>query len=271
MSELSLNEKYNNLIRYLKDLGSVAVAFSGGVDSAFLLKVAHDTLGERSVAVIAMLNSFPERERIEAEEFCIREGIRYFVCDIDELSIEGFSDNPKNRCYLCKSEIMRRITEIAKANGIAHVVEGSNMDDMNDYRPGHAAVAEQGIKSPLRDNGLSKEDIRKLSKELDLPTWNKPSFACLSSRFPYGEKISKEKLVMVERAEQLLYDMGFSQFRVRMHDMMARIEVLPSDFEKILDRDNALEINSSLKSLGFTYVSLDLGGYRTGSMNDSIK
>lgn len=271
MSELSLNEKYNNLVKYLKDLGSVAVAFSGGVDSTFLLKVAHDTLGDKAIAVIAVLNSFPERERKEAEDFCCKEGIDYFICEIDELTIDGFSDNPKNRCYLCKSELMRRIKEVAKANGIAHVVEGSNTDDNSDYRPGHIAVAEQGIKSPLRDNDLSKEDIRKLSKELNLPTWNKPSFACLSSRFVYGEKITREKLQMVEKAEKLLYDLGFSQFRVRIHGMMARIEVPTSEFEKIIVSENSLKINSSLKSLGFTYVSLDLGGYRTGSMNDSIK
>ncbi len=271
MSELALNEKYNNLVRYLKNLGSVAVAFSGGVDSTFLLKVAKEALGADVIAVIAVLNSFPEGERREAEEFCRCEGIRYFICEIDELAIDGFSDNPKNRCYLCKRELMRRIKQVANAEGIVNVLEGSNTDDSSDYRPGYAAVAEQGIKSPLKDNDLSKEDIRRLSKELKLPTWDKPSFACLSSRFVYGEKITKEKLQMVEKAERLLYDMGFSQFRVRIHGRMARIEVPVSEFEKLLDSENVLKINDELKSYGFTYVSLDLGGYRTGSMNDTIK
>ena len=262
--------KLDALREYLKSLGSVAVAFSSGVDSTFLLKVAKDTLGDNAIAVTARSCSFPGRELNEALEFCQKEGVRHFVCESEELSIEGFAHNPKNRCYLCKKELFQKIQKIADENGIAAIVEGSNMDDMGDYRPGLTAVAELGIKSPLRHCKLSKADIRALSRYLNLPTWKKQSFACLSSRFVYGETITEEKLGMVDKAEQLLLDMGFHQVRVRIHGMMARIELDPSEFGMIMEESNRTKIVSEFKKYGFTYVSLDLMGYRTGSMNEVL-
>ena len=240
-------EKLKKLQDYLRSLESVAVAFSSGVDSTFLLKVAKDTLGDKVMAVTAQSCSFPKRELKEAIAFCEKEGIKHVICESEELSIEGFAQNPKNRCYLCKKE-----------------------DDNGDYRPGLQAVAELGIKSPLRHCDLTKADIRALSHYLHLPTWEKQSFACLSSRFVYGETITEEKLGMVDKAEQLLLDMGFHQVRVRIHGMMARIEIDPSEFGKLMEEENREKIAKTLKVYGFTYVTLDLMGYRTGSMNETL-
>ena len=210
-------EKYAVLQDYLRSLKSVAVAFSSGVDSTFLLKVAKDTLGDQVIAVTAESCSFPKRELNEAIAFCKKEGIKHFVCESEELDIEGFAQNPKNRCYLCKHELFEKIQVIAKEQGMENIVEGSNTDDNGDYRPGLQAVAELDIKSPLRYAQMSKDDIRALSKYLNLPTWEKQSFACLSSRFVYGETITQKKLGMVDKAEQLLLDLGFHQVRVRIH------------------------------------------------------
>ena len=266
-----LLDKYERLKSYFKDLGSVAIAFSSGVDSTFLLYTAHDVLKEKCLAVTARSCSFPVRELNEATEFCKKIGARHLVVESEDLNIEGFSSNPPNRCYLCKKELFEKIFEIAKTEGIAYVAEGSNLDDNGDYRPGLTAIKELGAKSPLREIGFTKQEIRILSAHLGLPTATKPSFACLASRFPYGEIISEKKLKMVDKAEQLLLDLGFEQFRVRIHgENVARIELLSKDIVRMLDESLRLNIYERFKEYGFTYVSLDLKGYRTGSMNEML-
>ncbi len=268
--EQELLEKYDRLKRYLSDLDSVGVAYSSGVDSTFLLKVAHDVLGENAFAITVKSNSFPEHEYEEGRAYCEKEHILQIVCELNELDIPGFADNPPNRCYLCKKELFSRMKSIAEENGAGYLVEGSNVDDMEDYRPGMKAVLELGIKSPLRQSGLSKEEIRILSRKLNLPTWDKPSFSCLSTRFPYGEVITREKLDMVEQAERLLFQMGFRQARVRVHQKVARIELLPEDFSRCMDEALRENIVSGFKKIGFVYVCLDLQGYRMGSMNEVL-
>lgn len=271
-----LLRKYEALKAYFRKLGSVAIAFSSGVDSTFMLKVAHDVLGDKAVAVTARSHSFPQREKLEAAEFCKKEGIEHIFVDSEELDIPGFKQNPKNRCYLCKHELFEEIIEIARQHKLAYVCEGSNLDDNGDYRPGLQAVAELGVKSPLRECNLWKSEIRAISKELGLETWKKQSFACLSSRFVYGETISVEKLDMVDKAEQLLLDLGFEQERVRIHSFgngetsgtIARIEVNPAEFSTVLAHQE--KIVSEFKKIGFNYISLDLQGYRTGSMNETL-
>lgn len=266
----NISDKLQKLRNYLESLRSIAVAFSGGVDSTFLLKVAQEVLGDRVIAVTAAPHSFPKRELAEAKTFCDEMGIRHFVCDFNELEIQGFCDNPPNRCYICKKELFGALIKKAEEQNIQTVADGSNMDDNGDYRPGMRAISELGVKSPLQEVGLYKEEIRKLSQEMGLPTWKKPSFACLASRFPYGELITEEKLAMVEQAEQWLFDQGFRQMRVRIHDKMARIEVLPEEFHKLTESAVREELVEKLKFYGFTYVSMDLEGYRTGSMNEIL-
>ena len=266
----TVHEKKARLEEYLKELGSVAVAFSSGVDSTFLLKVAKDVLGDKAVAITASSCSFPKREQDEAKAFCEKEGIRQIVVVSEELTIDGFRDNPTNRCYLCKHELFSKMLDVAKENGLSYIVEGSNVDDNGDYRPGLQAVAELGIKSPLRYADLTKAEIRLLSKEMGLPTWDKPSFACLASRFVYGETITEEKLSMVDKAEQLLLDLGFHQVRVRIHGDIARIEVLPEELNRLVENEIRNRVTGTFKKLGFSYVTMDLTGYRTGSMNETI-
>ncbi len=263
-------KKYQALLMSLKQCGSLAVAFSGGVDSTFLLKCAHDVLGDGVTAYTARSCSFPERELNEARDFCDSEHIRHVILDSEELDIPGFRDNPRNRCYLCKRELFEKISASCRENGIPWIAEGSNTDDDGDYRPGLTAIAELDILSPLRQAGLCKQEIRQLSRRLGLATWDKQSFACLSSRFVYGEHITPERLKMIDKAEQMLLDLGFHQVRVRIHGQVARIEVLPEEIVKLAAPDVRNRVSTAFHELGFSFVSLDLDGYRTGSMNQTL-
>ena len=268
--EMQAEAKFAVLQQELWRLGSVLVAFSGGVDSTFLLQAAHLTLGDKALAVTARSGVVPQRDIAEAEEFCRKQGIRHLYFDFDELQVPGFAKNPPDRCYICKKAIFTRLWEAAKARHMNMIVEGSNMDDLGDYRPGKRAIQELGVRSPLQEAGLYKEEIRELSKDMNLPTWNKPSFACLASRFVYGETITEEKLHMVDQAEQFLMDLGFHQFRVRIHGTMARIEVPEEEILKIADNETRTKITEKFRTLGFSYVTLDLQGFRSGSMNETL-
>ncbi|AEE95949.1 ATP-dependent sacrificial sulfur transferase LarE [Mahella australiensis] len=271
LSDTDLQAKLQRLKDILTDMGNAVIAYSGGVDSTFLLKVAHDVLGDNVIAVTARSSTYPEREFNEACELVKQIGAKHVVIISEELEIEGFRSNPVNRCYYCKKELFNKIWDIANEHGINHVLDGSNVDDTDDFRPGMKAAHELGVESPLRESGMTKSDIRALSKAMGLPTWNKPSFACLSSRFPYGQPISEKKLSMVEQAEQFLLDKGFIQVRVRYHGDIARIEVAPEERHRFFDEHLMDEIAARFKQIGFAYTALDLAGYRTGSMNEVLK
>lgn len=267
--ESIIREKEDHLKAYLEKLGSLAVAFSGGVDSTYLLKVAHEVLGNKVIAITAISASFPKSETEDAERFCKNQGIRQITVTTNELEIEGFKDNPPERCYICKAGIFTDLKNIALEAGFDYVADGSNKDDLGDYRPGLRALKELGIKSPLKEIGMTKDDIRQLSRLHRLPTWVKPSAACLASRFSYGEQITIEKLSMVEYAESFLKELGFVQLRVRMHgDNLARIEVEKEELSRLLELGNI--IAAKFKELGFVYVTMDLLGYRVGSMNEVL-
>lgn len=261
-----LKEKLNSLLELLKNYKRIAVAYSAGVDSTLLLKASCEALGYDNVLAITVNSGlFPNKELQESIDFCKEQGINQIVLEVNPIENEEFRKNPVNRCYICKNDMFNRIIETSKMNGFDIVCEGSNVDDLSDYRPGMKAVEELGVISPLKQVGLTKNEIRELSRRYDLPTFNKPSFACLASRIAYGEMITAEKLSMVEKAESLLHDLGLIQFRVRVHKDVARIETEVSDFEKVLN--NREMIYQRLNEYGFKYVSLDLKGYRTGSMN----
>lgn len=267
MQQLIL-EKLEDLKQILKKMENVAIAFSGGVDSSFLVKVAKDVLGDKVLAITATSSIHPEFEIKDAKIFTAQNRIRHTIFKSEELKNENFKSNPPDRCYLCKKELFSAIKNIANKENIKYILDATNFDDLSDYRPGVKALEELEIISPLKDVKLTKEEIRALSKEMNLKSWNKPAFACLASRIPYGIEITEKRLKMIERAEKYIMNLGISQVRVRYHDKIARIEINKNDNPLLLKHSD--EINAELKKLGFTYITLDLEGYRTGSLNEVL-
>jgi uncharacterized protein len=267
----SLQDKYDQLQGIIREAGSAAVAFSGGVDSTFLLKVCVDVLGDKVLGVTARSETYPARELNEARKLAQQMGVRHIIITSEELDVPGFADNPPNRCFLCKHELFSKIKDIANDQGLQWVFDGSNADDQDDFRPGRMAARKLDVRSPMEEAGLTKADIRSLSRMLELPTWNKPAFACLSSRFPYHTQITRPALQQVEKAETVLWNLGMRQFRVRHHDTIARIELGEKEMQKFWEDKLSAKIVSQFKSIGYQYVTLDLQGYRTGSMNETLK
>jgi uncharacterized protein len=265
--DTTLVHKEAALKEFLGGCDSIAVALSGGVDSTLLMAVAFEVLGPRALALTACTASFPERERLAVRAYCEERGIRQIEVDSGEFAVPGFTENPPDRCYHCKRALFTTLLSLAEAEGISVLAEGSNLDDEQDYRPGLAALSELDVVSPLKLAGFTKDDIRALSRERGLATWDKPACACLASRVPYGTEISPELLLRIDRAEQCLLDTGVKQVRVRVHGDLARIEVAESDVPLFADEAFRHRITACLQELGFTYVTLDLHGYRTGSMN----
>ena len=262
--------KYEKLKNILQEMGGVLVAFSGGVDSTFLLKTSHEVLGKNVLAVIASSETYPQKEREEAIRFAGKFNIRCKVIETKELENSDFANNPPQRCYFCKKELFSKLKDIAEAEGIPYILDGSNYEDTADFRPGTKAAEELGIRSPLKEVHLGKSEIRQLSKRSSLPTWNKPSLACLSSRFPYYTKIDTRNLKQVSQAEECLRKLGFTQVRVRHHGQIARIEIEPPEFPKITEKKVRKAVIKNFKKFGYIYIALDLAGFRSGSMNEPL-
>ena len=266
-----VEEKHRRLAETFRSMGRVLVAYSGGVDSTLLLKVARDSLESGNVLAITALSPlYPEREVTGSKRIAQSLGVKHVLIESNELEIDGFSKNPPNRCYFCKRELFEKLLTVAKKEGIAFVVEGSTVDDEKDHRPGSLAVQELGIRSPLREVHLTKVEIRELSRALGLPTWDKPSFACLASRFPYGEEITPEALKRVGEAEDFLFSLGFKQVRVRHYGPLARIELLKEEMGRLIDSPLRDAVVTQLRKMGYHYVTLDLQGFRSGSMNEVL-
>jgi uncharacterized protein len=264
----TLDEKTERLRTILADMGGCVIGFSGGVDSTLLFAVAAEVLGERALAVTATSKTYPERELMEARELAGRIGGRHMVVVSEELDIPEFRHNPRNRCYYCKKELFGKLRDIARREGLGSVLDGTNVDDAGDHRPGRTAASELQVRSPLEEAGFTKQDIRELSRAMSLPTWDKPAFACLSSRFPYGTAITAERVDQVGQAEEALRGLGFRTLRVRYHGDVARIELGEAEFARAVGdvRDDVVRL---VKQAGFIYVALDLQGYRTGAMNEA--
>ncbi len=265
MSELSDLEQ--GLRRRIRECGSLAVAFSGGLDSTLLAAVAVQELGERALAITARSPLYPEHEQKEASELARHMGIRHLIIDSNELAVEGFADNPPDRCYLCKSELFDTLWRVAREHDIECLADGSNLDDLRDFRPGRRAGRERRVVTPLLDAGLGKREIRVLSRKLGLPTAEKAAFACLASRFPHYTRITEEKLRAVGAVEEVLRELGFGQFRARYHEDIVRLELAPAELSRACEDNNRRRIAECGRRAGFRYVALDLEGYRTGSMN----
>jgi uncharacterized protein len=268
---VSPEEKELRLRELLAGYGSVMIAFSGGVDSAYLAYVAHSEMGDRALAVTGDSASYPTFQRELADRLTTQFGIRHEVIFTEEFEDPNYTNNPPNRCYYCKTELYTKLGALARERGFEVICDGTNADDAGDYRPGRQAARELGVRSPLLQCDLTKADIRELSRQAGLPTWDEPASACLSSRVPYGQVVTIAKLSMVDKAEIALKELGFRQVRVRHHDDVARIEVAEEDLPRALDREMARRMAVALKPLGFKYVALDLEGYRTGSLNEALK
>ncbi len=269
ISEVLL-KKLEKLKKSLKKMGSVLIAFSGGCDSSFLAKVAYDVLGDGAIAITANSELYADSQTKDSKKIAADIGIKHEIISSKELEIPGFRDNPSDRCYYCKKELFSKLIEVAKKRDFRYVLDGSNLDDIDDYRPGMKAGRELNIRSPLKEVELTKYEIRQLSRKLGLFTADKPAIACLASRFPYGTKIKEEDLKRIEKAEEFLRRLGFAQLRVRHHGNIARIEILPENMESILEDDFREKIVGEFKKLGYKYITFDLEGYRTGSMNEVL-
>lgn len=265
-----MEKKIEKLKKHLKRLKKVIVAYSGGVDSSFLLKVAVDALGKNNIiAVCGISPTYTEEERKFAKNFCKKLGIKLIEVKTEEFKDKNFINNPPDRCFLCKKELFGKIEEIRKKFNFFYIVDGTNKDDESDYRPGEKAKKIYNILSPLKECGMRKDEIREMSKKLNLPTWNKPQMACLASRIPYGEKITKEKLERIKKGEKFLYSLGFKIIRIRDYNELAKIEVDKEEIEKVIRFKD--KIIKRLKKVGYKYITLDLEGYRTGSMNEILR
>ena len=272
--ESALNEKYGSLIKRIKGLNKIVIGFSGGIDSTLVLKAAIDSLGCENVwAVTGDSESLMPEELSECKTLVTALGLgakNFIEIKTGELSDPNYRKNPIERCFYCKTELYGKLLKIAREVGASHVVDGSNADDLKDWRPGRKAARDLEIVSPLAESGIRKDEIREIARELGLPNWEKPALACLASRIPYGSEVTEEKLRQIAEAERFIKSLGFSQLRVRHHGKMARIEFLKDDINKVLENGLSEKINNKLKSIGFSYVTVDLQGYRSGSMNENI-